>query len=254
MDVDPGLGVDFLLLDPITQVASPSFFTNYIGNNSTRHGEGVVATDAANYTTLVGTMNVAQNTWMYSTFDASPPMNTYDPDIPGVYDIYLAALNSDGWVVARVEIRVLIGIFQLSCVGFEAPMNQAYLPDALGGGIIARKVKKNKTLPFKAEVFGLDGLPVTDLIAASPPEIYVVFVVGLPKVAIDVTPDALSNGKRTDGRQFIVISGDTWSYNLATKGLTEVQGDGSYYATMISGNPDEYVISPACLGVFVVEK
>jgi hypothetical protein len=141
----------------------------------------------------------------------------------------------------------------LSCVGFEPPMNQAFLPDALGGGIIARKVKKNKTLPFKAEVFDLDGLPVTDLLAASPPEIYVIFVVGLPDVAIDVTPDALSNGKRTDGRQFIVISGDTWSYNLPVKGFTET-GIGQYYASIISGDPDEYVISPGCVGVFVIDK
>jgi hypothetical protein len=253
LDVDPGLGVDFLQLDPITQVAAPPFFDHSIGDNSTPHALGVVATDAATYTTLVGTKNVAQNSYRYSIFAASPPMDTYNPDIHGVYDVYLLAINSSGNVVASVEIRVLIGIFQLSCVGFEAPMHQAFLPDALGGGVIARKVKKNKTLPFKAEVFDLDGLPVTDLIAASPPEIYVIFITGLPTVAIDVTADALPNGKRTDGPQFIVISGDTWSYNLPVKGFTET-GIGQYYASIISGDPDEYVISPGCVGVFVIDK
>jgi hypothetical protein len=200
---------------------------------------------------LVSSKNVAQNSWRYSFFETLTPMDSYDPNIHGVYDVYLLAMDSSGRVVASVKIRVLIGIFQLSCVGFEPPMNQAFLPPALGGGIIARKVKKNKVLPFKGELSDVAGLPATEM--ASPPEIYVAFVTGLPDVAIDVTPDALSNGKRTDGPEFVVIAGDTWSYNLSTKGFTQTQGDGSYYTTMISGDPDEYVIDPACLGVFVIE-
>ena len=44
-------------------------------------------------------------------------------------------------------------------------MNLAYLPPAMGGGPIGRKVKKNKVLPFKATLLDGAGNPVTDLIA-----------------------------------------------------------------------------------------
>ena len=80
MDTDPGLGVDFLQFDPITQVASPPYFDHSIGDNSTANGAGVEATDAASYASLVSSNNVAQNSWRYSFFDTLPPM-----EIPSVY-------------------------------------------------------------------------------------------------------------------------------------------------------------------------
>jgi len=133
-----------------------------------------------------------------------------------------------------------------SCDGFEPPMNLAYLPPAMGGGEIGRSVKRNRVLPFKATLLDGDGNPVTAL--NSPPVIQVTYV---PTVgpAADVTADALTSGKRSDGNQF-ELTGDSWAFNLWTKNYTAV---GRYEATMVSGDPGEYVIDPTCRGVFVIE-
>jgi hypothetical protein len=178
-------------------------------------------------------------------------MDTYDPEESGQYDVYLLAKDGEA-IVARVDIRVFIEVAPpedwLTCVGFDPPMNQAWLPPALGGGEIGRKVKKNKVLPFKGMLLDAGGNPKTDL--AAPPEFLVFLVTGPPIVAVDVTALALTTGKRTLGSQFQVISGDSWSYNMATKGLAP----GQYYGSMDSGDMGEYVIIPACIGMFVIEK
>jgi len=133
-----------------------------------------------------------------------------------------------------------------SCDGFEPPMNLAYLPPAMGGGEIGRSVKRNRVLPFKATLLDGDGNPVTAL--NSPPVIQVTYVPTVGPSA-DVTPDALTSGKRSDGNQF-ELTGDSWAFNLWTKNYTAV---GRYEATMVSGDPSEYVIDPTCRGVFVIE-
>jgi len=78
---------------------------------------------------------------------------------------------------------------------------------------------------------------VTDLVA--PPELQV-FYMPMPMVSVDVTDEALTNGKRTEGTQFF-LAGDKWVYNLATKEFTEV---GSYRAIMVSGDPSEIESRP----------
>jgi len=135
-----------------------------------------------------------------------------------------------------------------ACVGFEPPMNLAYLPPAMGGGEIGRVVKRNRVLPFKATLVDGSGNPVTNLV--SPPVIQVDFYANNVGPAVDVTDDALTSGKRTDGNQF-ELAGDKWAFNLWTKNYTAV---GRYEATMVSGDPSEYVIDPTCRGVFVIEQ
>ena len=71
-----------------------------------------------------------------------------------------------------------------------------------------------------------------------------------PSVAIDVTSEALTNGKRTEGTTFF-LAGDKWVYNLGTKDFQEV---GSYHAIMVSGDPSEYIIDPTCKGLFIIEN
>ena len=117
----------------------------------------------------------------------------------------------------------------------------------MGGGPIGRKVKKNKVLPSKAIPVDEDGNIVLDLI--SPPVIQVIFDDAMAPMAVDVTDDALSNGKGTDGNEF-ELSGDKWQYNLRTKNYT---ADGTYTSTMQSGDTGEYVIDPICEGIFVIE-
>jgi len=133
-----------------------------------------------------------------------------------------------------------------SCEGFEPPMNLAFLPPAMGGGPIGRRVKKNRVLPFKATLVDGDGNPATDLVA--PPVIQVIYT-DLAMTSSDVTDDALTPGKRSEGNQFI-LAGDKWTFNLWTKLYSAV---GTYTATMVSGDTDEYRIDPDCEGIFVIE-
>ena len=135
----------------------------------------------------------------------------------------------------------------LACQGFEPPMNLAYLPPAVGGGLIARKVKRNRVLPFKATLVDGDGNIVTDLV--SPPVIQVVYQAVPMGAVVDVTADALVNGKGTDGNQF-ELAGDRWQFNLRTKNYSAA---GTYTGTMVSGDVTEYVVDPTCEGVFVIE-
>jgi len=141
-----------------------------------------------------------------------------------------------------------------ACRGFEPPMNLAYLPPALGGGLIARKVKKNKVLPFKAQLVDGDGNVVTNLVA--PPEIHLAYTDEM-MVSWDVSEYALAPGKSSDGQQF-TLAGDKWTFNLSTKVSGQPPGSqvgdpGTYTGTMVSGDPSEYVIDPTCTGVFIIE-
>lgn len=123
------------------------------------------------------------------------------------------------------------------CIGFEPPMGEG-----------AVKVKKNRVLPFKAEL--IDGLafPVTDADIVAPPVIQVIFE---PMVgdAVDVSPDALPAGHGTEGNQFEFSNGK-WQFNLKTRNYS---APGTYTVTMISGNEREYVIESTCTAVFVIE-
>ena len=66
----------------------------------------------------------------------------------------------------------------------------------------------------------------------------------------DVSDEAFSNGKRTDGNEFI-LAGDKWTFNLWTK---LYNAPGSYTVTMESGDTGEYVIDPICKGFAVTPR
>jgi hypothetical protein len=133
------------------------------------------------------------------------------------------------------------------CVGFEPPMHHAELSPALGGGTIARRVKKNRVFPFKATLVDGDGSVVTDL---NTPPVLVVYEDSAPSVSVDITDDSFNNGKRTDGIEFF-LAGDKWIHNLASRGFGE--SSGTYTGTIESGDPSEYIIDPTCEGLFVIE-
>jgi hypothetical protein len=115
----------------------------------------------------------------------------------------------------------------------------------MGGGVIARRVKKNRVFPFKAVLVDEAGNVVT---AITPPKIEM-FLNPTPMSSVDVTDQALVNGRRTEGTNFF-LAGNKWVYNLASRGI---KLPGNYSGFMVSGNPDEYVIDPTCEGVFVIE-
>lgn len=125
----------------------------------------------------------------------------------------------------------------LSCVGFESPMD--------AGSV---KVKKNRVLPLKGQMFDLDGFDMTDADIAASPMIQVLFDSGVGD-AIDVTEEALAAGEGSEGNEF-EFGVDYWRFNLKTSNYT---APGTYTITMVSGDATEYVIDPSCAGSFVIE-
>ncbi len=108
LDFDPSTGTDFLKFDNITPSVAVPFYDHAIGDNSTPNGGGTEAVDNTTYVALLAGNNVAQNSWSYEFFNDAP-FDGFDPTENGTYAIYLLAKNSDGDVLARVNIQVLVG-------------------------------------------------------------------------------------------------------------------------------------------------
>lgn len=109
IDSDPTvLGTSFASFDPING-ANPGaggavFWDHAIGDDNTGNGGGTVATDAAEYASLISSNTVAQNSWKaHWILDG-----TFDPTVDGTYDFYLAAFDG-GQEVVRTEIQVIVG-------------------------------------------------------------------------------------------------------------------------------------------------
>ncbi len=123
-DVNPGIGTDFLVFDPVTPNIPPlnaPFFDHSIGDNTTGNGMGTEAGDPMTYLTLLSGNNVLQQSWRYSFFPI-PPLDAYDPDIPGTYAVFLSVRDLAGVELGRVNIQVLIGGAPAAPVGpFTVP-------------------------------------------------------------------------------------------------------------------------------------
>ena len=107
LDFDPGPGTTFnpfifpTVFDPIK---GASFFDHALGDNTTGNGGGSTASDAADYASKIGSLNVAQNSWTYSFF---PFLGPFDPNTPGIYTISLTAFGTSG-AVASSTIDVVV--------------------------------------------------------------------------------------------------------------------------------------------------
>ncbi len=101
MDVDPGPGTEYLAFDPITPGIVPAW-DHALGDNTTADGAGV--SDAGNYAANIAIYNLAQNSWNWEFFNEAP-FNTFDPEVEGRYDFYLAAFDG-GVEVARSTITI----------------------------------------------------------------------------------------------------------------------------------------------------
>ena len=117
----------------------------------------------------------------------------------------------------------------------------------MAGGPV--KVKKNRVLPHKAQLFDPDGMEVTELDLDTPPVIQVMHDSGTGS-ASDVTDDALPAGQGTEGNQFYFDFSGKWQFNLKTKNYS---APGTYHVTMISGDLAAYDISPMCEATFVID-
>lgn len=124
------------------------------------------------------------------------------------------------------------------CIGFEPPM---------AGGPVT--VRGNRSLPFKAQLFDVDGYPITDTDLSAAPVIQVWYEYGTPD-ANDVSDEALPARRSTEGNQFFFDGHMRWHYNLKKK---DYSGPGTYTVFMDSGDASQYLVDPTCTGRFVIK-
>jgi len=110
-------------------------------------------------------------------------------------------------------------------------------------------VRRNRALPFKAQLFDGEGYLLTDFEIVAPPVVQVIYQYGTPD-ADDVTDDALPAGQSTGGNQFFFEVDQRWHYNLRTN---DFSASGTYTVFIDSGDPSEYLIDPTCVGEFVIK-
>jgi len=108
LDGDPSGGTNFLLFDPITPGVDAAFFDHAVGDNTTANGGGTVAGSEADYISLLANNNVAQNSWNYEFFNDSGPLASFNPNVFGEYEIFLAALDANGNEVSRSSITIKV--------------------------------------------------------------------------------------------------------------------------------------------------
>lgn len=102
IDFDPGSGTNFLAFDPISQTLAD----HAIGTNSTGNGDGDTAADAAEYASLIGSNNIAQNSWNMEFFDDAGSGFPFDGRLAGEYEIVLEAYNAEGDLVVENSITI----------------------------------------------------------------------------------------------------------------------------------------------------
>jgi hypothetical protein len=127
----------------------------------------------------------------------------------------------------------------IECLGFEAPMDNYPI-----------KVKKNRALPLKAQLFdAASGYALTDLDLTPPPVVQVWYEHGSSDIE-DVSGDALPAGKGDDGNEFVFTDEGKWQFNLKTSNYS---ASGTYTIFMESGDNTTYVFGPTCETQFVIK-
>jgi hypothetical protein len=151
---------------------------------------------------------------------------------------FLAIGNGDGLGSLIDDVKLTLAVPELSCEGFEPPMNN--------GPVKVRK--KLVALPLKMQLSDEGGL-IIDADIAAPPVLQVLYDSGVG-AAKDVTGNALPALRVTIGNQFFFTKTGKWNFNL---GAWHYSAPGTYTISVVSGDETEYVINPTCTATFVVE-
>lgn len=103
LDIDPTIGVNFIKFDLFQ-----GYFDHAIGTNATNNGDGSVAADLADFTTLIANNNLAQNSWKPHWVLA--PFG-FDPTLDALYDISISAWSPTQSLnpLAKNTIQVIVG-------------------------------------------------------------------------------------------------------------------------------------------------
>lgn len=127
----------------------------------------------------------------------------------------------------------------IACAGFEPPMDNYPV-----------RVKKNRALPLKAELFDYEVVfAKTDADLTAPPVVQVMLN-GAPTGEGDVSDDVLPAGQGSDGNQFVFTDEGKWQFNLKTGQFT---APGTYIVSMESGDPDVYTFVSQCVTEFEIK-
>jgi hypothetical protein len=112
-----------------------------------------------------------------------------------------------------------------SCDGFAAPLNRGSM-----------EVERGRVLPLKGKLSRADGTAVVQGSVRTAPVVHIALS-GEDKSGV---LEAHDYGK---GRSFVFDPEAHWKFDLGTSTLT---GDGTWVVTLMSGDPKEYVVDPAC--------
>lgn len=126
----------------------------------------------------------------------------------------------------------------LTCTGFAPPMGKYRV-----------RVKKNRVLPLKVQLFDSEGFAITPSDISEPPIIQILYKSTETALAEDVSSDAIPPGGATTGNQFLYVDGQ-WQFNLQTKCYS---APGTYEICIVSGDKSEYQITSPCKSSFVIE-
>lgn len=117
MDADPTAGTNFMTFDLITPGSYSPYFDHAFGDSSTGAGAGTVG-NSLNYSGLVGSSSMAQNSWSYEFHNDSGPLAGFDPTVNGEYQIYIAAFDGSVEVGrSTITINVVPAPGALACAG-----------------------------------------------------------------------------------------------------------------------------------------
>ena len=149
---------------------------------------------------------------------------------------FAGAGNFTGTMTPVIELSPDAPVY--TCVGFQSPADKPI------------DVKKNRTLPLKAQLFHMDGSPVVGTDVVIDPVLKVFFKSDTGGGTIDVTGAAHPVGSGTDGNQFVFTTDGIWQFNLKITGYT---AKGTYTLSIESGDKSEYLIDPVCKASFVIK-
>ena len=149
---------------------------------------------------------------------------------------FTGAGDFTGTMTPVIELPAPIPVY--TCVGFQSPADRPI------------DVKKNRTLPLKAQLFHIDGSLVVGTDVVSDPVLTVLFKSARGGGTIDVTGDDHPVGCKTDGKQFVFTHEGLWQFNLKT---SDYRAPGTYTVSMESGDKTDYEIDPTCKASFVIK-
>ena len=189
----------------------------------------------------------------YAFWESSAPYLFVDTALTSLPE--LAEFDESGFTISFVDWNVapaepdvtwISGYFdslsstpKVICQGFDAPMNRYPV-----------RVRKNRVLPLKMEIYDDSGFAVTGNGLTAPPMLRVSYSPQLSNQSADVTNDAVAAGHGTEGKQFVFTEDGYWQFNLHTKSYS---APGTYTVNVSTGNELDYLIDPTCETIFVVD-